>query len=146
MTTDRRLERLRDLVHRVERMPPSPERERVLREIRARAVDVDTGVAPRAMLPPDPAPPIRQAPRRKTAADSKPTQPPAPAEVDPVGQPDRAAEPERTAPAATGPVESLLARADQLLTLEEGQGLWPSAEGHEPTEQDARPWRKGLRG
>ena len=54
MHTDPRLERLRDLATRLERLPPSDARERMLAEVRSRAVDVDTGVEPRAMLPVEP--------------------------------------------------------------------------------------------
>jgi hypothetical protein len=46
-----RVKRLKDLVDRLERLPASEDRDRVLREVRSRAVDVDTGVKPRAMLP-----------------------------------------------------------------------------------------------
>ena len=48
-----RLKRLRDLLDQLERLPPSAEQERMLREVRARVVDVDTGESPRAMLPVD---------------------------------------------------------------------------------------------
>jgi hypothetical protein len=48
---EQRVKRLKDLVDRLERLPPSEDRDRVLREVRSRAVDLDTGVAPRAMLP-----------------------------------------------------------------------------------------------
>jgi hypothetical protein len=48
-----RLKRLRDLLEQLERLPPSSEQERMLREVRARVVDVDTGESPRAMLPVD---------------------------------------------------------------------------------------------
>ena len=46
-----RVKRLKDLADLLERLPASPERDRVLSEVRSRAVDVDTGVTPRAMLP-----------------------------------------------------------------------------------------------
>src|SRR5690349_19939495 len=41
-----RLEQLQGLVARLERMPASAERDWMLREVRARAVDVETGVQP----------------------------------------------------------------------------------------------------
>jgi hypothetical protein len=47
---EQRLERLKELVGRLEQLPGSEERDRVLGEVRARAVDLDTGVTPRAML------------------------------------------------------------------------------------------------
>jgi hypothetical protein len=46
-----RVKRLKDLVELLEQLPASPDRDRVLSEVRSRAVDVDTGVKPRAMLP-----------------------------------------------------------------------------------------------
>ena len=51
MTRAGRVKRLRDLIAEIELLPVSPERDRLLSEFRSRAVDVDTGVAPRAMLP-----------------------------------------------------------------------------------------------
>ena len=59
MTTEPRIQRLRDMVAQLERLPASPDRDRLLSEVRSRAVDVDTGVTPRSMLPmrePDPSP------------------------------------------------------------------------------------------
>ena len=44
-----RLEQLRGLLDRVERMPASADRDWMLREVRARAVDVETGVKPAAL-------------------------------------------------------------------------------------------------
>jgi hypothetical protein len=38
------------LVARLEQLPASSERDRMLSEVRSRAVDLDTGVEPRAML------------------------------------------------------------------------------------------------
>jgi hypothetical protein len=51
MRTGPRLERLRALANRLEQLPASDARERMLAEVRSRAVDVDAGVKPRAMLP-----------------------------------------------------------------------------------------------
>ena len=59
MATEPRIQRLRDMVAQLERLPASPDRDRLLSEVRSRAVDVDTGVTPRSMLPmrePDPEP------------------------------------------------------------------------------------------
>src|SRR3954468_14645482 len=44
-----RLEQLRELLVRLKRMPASAERDWMLAEVRARAVDVETGVKPAAM-------------------------------------------------------------------------------------------------
>jgi hypothetical protein len=63
----KRVKRLKDLVDLLERLPASPDRDRVLSEVRSRAVDVDTGVTPRAMLPlrePAPAPVLPRPPKR----------------------------------------------------------------------------------
>jgi len=51
MATEPRIKRLRDMVDQLERLPASPDRDRLLSEVRSRAVDVDTGVTPRSMLP-----------------------------------------------------------------------------------------------
>src|SRR5215218_10103554 len=59
---EHRLKRLRELRDRLERMPASAERDRMLQEVRARVVDVDTGVTPRPMLPADPPPVLDQQP------------------------------------------------------------------------------------
>ena len=89
-----RLQRLKDLVEQLERLPASPDRDRVLAEVRSRAVDVDTGVTPRAMLPvreptpPPPAPKPRPQPYRPAAVTRRPLQPapPVPAPADDLGE------------------------------------------------------------
>ena len=65
MATQRRVQRLRDMVDQIERLPESSERDRLLSEVRSRAVDVETGVSPRAMLPlrEPPPPPLPVLPR-----------------------------------------------------------------------------------
>ena len=72
MATQRRVQRLRDMVDQIERLPESPERDRLLSEVRSRAVDVDTGVSPRAMLPlrepPLPPPPVLPRPAKRDKA------------------------------------------------------------------------------
>jgi hypothetical protein len=69
MATEPRIQRLRDMLAQLERLPASPDRDRLLSEVRSRAVDVDTGVTPRSMLPmrePEPAPvTTRPTPRRR---------------------------------------------------------------------------------
>jgi len=47
---DRR-ERLKLLLDRIAQLPESPERDRMLWEVRSRTVDLDTGVSPREMVP-----------------------------------------------------------------------------------------------
>ena len=51
MVKARRVRRLRDLIAQIESLPESPDRDRLLSEFRSRAVDIDTGVTPRAILP-----------------------------------------------------------------------------------------------
>ena len=75
-----RRERLKLLLDRLSQLPDSPERDRVLWEVRSRAVDLDTGVTPRPMLRVQ-APilgPRRQAPQRRRAllADASVQSPP----------------------------------------------------------------------
>jgi hypothetical protein len=67
--SDDRRTRLKRLVARLEQLPASPDRNRMLSEVRSRAVDLDTGVTPRAMLQVD-APilgPARPPSRRRSA-------------------------------------------------------------------------------
>ena len=51
MATEQRVRRLKEMVARIERLPASADRDRLLSEVRSRAVDVDTHVTPRTMLP-----------------------------------------------------------------------------------------------
>src|SRR5580765_3409399 len=82
MATER-VKRLKDLVERLEKLPESAERDRVLSEVRSRAVDLDTGVSPRAMLPVrEPSPPRAAAPKRPRASDVPRTPPPLPPAID----------------------------------------------------------------
>jgi hypothetical protein len=116
-----RVKRLKDLVDMLERLPPSPDRDRVLSEVRSRAVDLDTGVTPRAMLPlrePTPPPPAPRIQRK----------PPAP-----VAEPARALVSTRPEPSFT---------LSDLLSLEESSLPHARADG----DQAERPWTLGLRG
>ena len=72
MATEPRIKRLRNMVDQLERLPASPDRDRLLSEVRSRAVDVDTGVTPRSMLPvrepePEPEPVMNRARKRERA-------------------------------------------------------------------------------
>ena len=140
ITTHARLRRLRDLVAQIEQMPPSPERDRVLDEFRSRAVDVDTGVSPRAMLTVEPARPIsepRQFVRRMSAVESKHV-PRQHAKADSVASSDgasgQAAAPGRSRPILPSPQESWLLRDDELLPLEDGPTRSRVAVGRETDE------------
>jgi hypothetical protein len=132
-----RLQRLRDLVEQLERLPASPDRDRILAEVRSRAVDVDTGVTPRAMLPVrEPVPPAPSAPQRRPERYRPRAARRAPAPARPV-------EPVRAAPSrvATGDPGVLL--WDDRLSLEDSPELAPlphASDGSLP------PWALGLRG
>ena len=132
LSSEQRLKRLRDLLDQLERLPPSADRERMLREVRARVVDVDTGESPRAMLPvdldavptADPGPPARPAPRPasrpRTVSAPKPAAPIRVAPREPVARTST------DVPADRPP-------AGDLLSLDDA----PSTAG---------PWTRGLRG
>jgi len=127
MTRAGRVQRLKQLIAEIELLPASAERDRLLSEFRSRAVDVDTGVAPRAMLPmAECAPDAVRLSRRST---------PVPAEV--------AVEPPRPDPVA-GPVES---PGDRF-----GLAEWLSLDDAAPAPARTRggravpPWTLGLRG
>src|SRR4051812_50068031 len=72
-----RLEHLRGLLDRLERMPASADRNWMLAEIRARAVDVETGVTPSAVraLPHDEAAAAQSAPVAAKAPRARPKPP-----------------------------------------------------------------------
>src|SRR4051812_27397293 len=67
-----RLEQLRGLLDRLERLPASADRDWMLREVRARAVDVETGVKPAALR----ALPQEEANGAIAAAQASPAEPP----------------------------------------------------------------------
>jgi hypothetical protein len=133
-----RVKRLRDLVDQIERLPASPDRDRLLSEIRSRAVDIDTGTTPRAMLPmrePEPPPIVPWAPRPERTANLRPMAPPpsAPAAASP--QP---ASPARRSQSAEKPLwadERLLSLEDPPLPYVRGRGG-----------RAIPPWTRGLRG
>jgi hypothetical protein len=69
-----RLKQLHTLADRLARLPASPERDRMLAEVRIRAVDVETGVDPEPMRPlePEPAVPATTAATKPRAARPRP--------------------------------------------------------------------------
>ena len=134
-----RLKRLKDLVDQLERLPASPDRDRILSEVRSRAVDVDTGVTPRAMLPmrePTP-PPSSPKPRPKRYRPGAVTRTPSPAR--PV-QPARPAVPS----AAADGLGVLL--WDDRLSLEDSPELAPLPHAPRNPDGSVPPWAFGLRG
>jgi hypothetical protein len=151
-----RLEQLRALLVRLERMPISAERDWMLGEVRARAVDVETGVNPAAMRArsKDGAERVLgAAPKasRIEVAETKP--PPKPTRSTPSRRPGaRATRPvPRATPATPTPCSSLAAarqrsahesdldllEQDRVLCLDDQPAVADGA---------SRPWSGGLRG
>jgi hypothetical protein len=131
-----RLKRLKDLVDRLERLPASPDRDRVLAEVRSRAVDLDTGVTPRAMLPlrePTPPPPARKPPPSRYRPSGIGRTPP----------PARTVAPAQPAPAAAASDPGVLLWDDRL-QLEDSPELAPLPHASDPG--GVPPWALGLRG
>ena len=141
MGNDHRLRRLRELLARIEQLPASAETERMLSEVRARIVDVDTGETTRAMLPVDPLPtpatdsgaptaraPKAVAPKRKVVATRAET-----------GAHSGA----RTRTGGLSAAEDrewlALVATNDVLSLDDSTSLAPPGD-------DRRPWRRGLRG
>jgi hypothetical protein len=140
MTTGRRVERLRDLVEEIERLPVSPVRDRLLNEVRSRAVDVDTGVTPRAMLPMrEPAPPPEPArpEKRDGAKFLRRVMPRTPALA--VGSAHA-----RSACGRPEHAETFL--LDGLLSLDDTLPLPPLPHVRARSDRAVPPWGFGLRG
>ena len=134
-----RLKRLKDLVDQLERLPASPDRDRVLAEVRCRAVDVDTGVTPRAMLPVrEPAPPASELKRRPERYRARATtRTPSPA------RPVQSARP-ALAHATTDDLGVLL--WDDRLSMEDSPELAPLPHAPGNPLGSVPPWAFGLRG
>ena len=159
MSSEHRLRRLRELLARIEQLPASSERERMLGEVRARVVDVDTGVTPRAMLPvdlvptraTDPGPPTAPAPKAvaRTRADHDRGRHD--------GQPPQRSNAVPAAVSASGPRITAvglsaaedrkwlaLVATNEVLSLDDAAQL--SSAGEARVGHDRRPWTRGLRG
>lgn len=134
---DQRLTRLRDLAARLARLPESPDRDRMLSEVRARIVDVDTGFPPRPLRPmheSEPAPAPAPAPAAARPAKRRAAPRPQPARIERV-EPREAQPSQETPPAGDAPIV-----LEPVLWLED-------AETPEGTESSELPgWRRGLRG
>jgi hypothetical protein len=144
---------------RLERMPASPDRDWMLAEVRSRAVDIDTGIAPRPMRPLESGTTLEpEAPAPKPVAKTAPPAPvPAPAKPAARRVAPRAAAPTvRRAPVAETPAweatfpapKSDEERVDLLslgglLSLDDEVPATEPAEGERPAN---RPWAGGLRG
>jgi hypothetical protein len=131
-----RLTQLRVLRSRLEGMPASPERDHMLREVRSRAVDIESGLK---------AAPVRPL---TAEADVRPEEPPRPkpAAAPPVRRtppaPPKArqlAEPVRIRAAFVAPVVAAPLPEGLMLWLDDDHALSP-----EPGSQS--PWARGLRG
>jgi hypothetical protein len=158
MTDHDRLAQLRVLVERLEGMPASPDRDWMLAEVRSRAVDIDTGTAPRPMralesgttLEPEavaPKRPLKVAPR----APAKPVVQRRVAPRIPAPAPRPAPEPAAEPPfwEATFPTPANRDDRVDLLAFDGLLSLGDDAPAKEPAEGEARttrPWSGGLRG
>ena len=162
--SEHRLRRLRELLARIEQLPASSERERMLGEVRARVVDVDIGVTLRAMLPvdlvptlaTDPGPPTVPAPNAVacTRADhdrGRPdNQPPQRSKAVPAAPADAgsASGPRTTAVGLSAAEDrewlALLVATNEVLSLDDSAQL--ASAGEARVEHDRRPWTRGLRG
>jgi hypothetical protein len=163
MNDGNRLERLRLLCARLERLPASAHRDWILSEVRARAVDVETGVRPRSMRqfdadaaipPPTTGEPHRATvdsgppPPKRTAA-ARTRRPPEPGHfaARAISSPGEAAiPPTPDAPVAGGRAErpdcvDLLGDGGLLCLGEVSPGAAPM-DRHTPLP----PWARGLRG
>ena len=163
MSSEHRLRRLRELLARIEQLPASSERERMLAEVRARVVDVDTGVTPRAMLPVDPIPTLATDPRpptdhapkavaRTRAAHDRrcrDAQPPQRSKTVAAAPPYAvsAACPRTTSVGMSAAEDRkwlALVATNEVLSLDDAAQL--SSAGEARVGHDRRPWTRGLRG
>ncbi len=155
-----RLKQLRTLRDHLNRLPPSAERDRMLREVGSRAVDLESSEPKTRPLSAEPDVPVVAAPAPVVVA------PPAPVAVAPAARP--AAPPERPRPARLTPantrrpstrgeagrVRARAAAADDFIAsvrptpaLPEGLLLSLSDDVATPAEPSRdRPWTRGLRG
>jgi hypothetical protein len=150
MNDDQRLERLHLLLNRLERLPASPDRERMLYEVRVRAVDVETGVPPRPMRPSD-ADATTSAPEHVRSRPAKVKRMPPPTVSERTSRP-----PEVCREAPVPPTEDTLDRAplaehrDAVDLLAAGGLLWleelPGEASPAPRPTPSPPWARGLRG
>ena len=137
MVTEQRVRRLKEMVDQLQRLPVSPERDRLLNEIRSRAVDVDTGVTPRAILPlREPVAPWAPAPVRAR-----------PPKRDVVTSIMRSASPPPTSP-VTPARSASAARPEASFCMDErlslGDSPLPYVRGRDG--RAIAPWTLGLRG
>ena len=145
MATRERVKRLREMVEQIERLPVSPDRDRLLNEVRSRAVDVDTGVTPRAILPMRepvslwaPASALPRPPKRDRATSIMRLAPQSP------GLPVESARPASTASPAKNLDESFC--IDERLSLGDSPQFSPLPYVQGRGGRATPPWTLGLRG
>jgi hypothetical protein len=139
MVTARRVKRLRDQIAAIELLPVSPDRDRLLSEFRSRAVDVDTGVTPRAILPMRaPAPVPARPPQRDSALSMTPMAPPPPAPAAAFARPASAASRSKNLD------ESFW--VDGRLSLEDSLRRSPPPHVRTRGDRAVPPWTLGFRG
>jgi hypothetical protein len=136
MSSADRVTQLRDLADRLARLPATEERDRMLRKVRARAVDLDTGVTTRLGL--------TGAARKRAVPVVIPVAVLEVARASLKGWHPRTA---RSNLAAVGDRVATLRSsdvlaADERLTLEDS----PAPEGPAPGRRGHRAWERGLRG
>jgi len=132
-----RVQRLRELIAQLESLPASPDRDRLLNEFRSRAVDVDTGVTPRAVLPmrePGDALIVKSRPREGSRGVPR-AAPPAPALTVDQPRPAPVANPDATLDEPFW--------ASERLSLDDSE---PAAPVGSRGDRIVPPWTLGLRG
>jgi hypothetical protein len=140
MAWGRRVQRLRDMADEIERLPESPHRDRLLSEVRSRAVDVDTGMTPRAMRPLREPPPALVLPRpakRDGVKSIGRVVPRTPAPAVELARPSSAAS------SSKNPEQSFL--PDDRLSLEDTLQLSPQPHVRVKGKRAVAPWTFGLR-
>ena len=140
MVKARRVRRLRDLIAQIESLPESPDRDRLLSEFRSRAVDIDTGVTPRAILPmrePAPASVLDNRPRDRSRSVTLSTARAAAHAVEPAQPASAAGRPETLDEPYWG---------EERLSLDDSLPVSPPAQGRGPGGRAIPPWTLGLRG
>ncbi len=152
-----RLGQLRELLVRLERMPASAERDWMLGEVRARAVDIETGVTPaamRALSAPgaEPEAAVRSEASHVAAAETVPPRKPRrrPASRRPLARAAWGAPRARLAtPASRSPLAAprgRVAHESVVDLLEQGGVLCLDDQQPGAADGASRPWSGGLRG
>jgi hypothetical protein len=139
-----RLHQLHGLLDRLERMPASADRDWMLAEVRGRAVDVETGMAPS---------PLRVLPQDELGAERAartPPPPPAPSKPRPSAPARPAPAPRRerpvhvTARVQPGPVR--VPEHEDVVDLLAQDGVMSLDDPPSAVAGASRPWSRGLRG